>query len=109
MTARDAAGNIATATLTVPFLPVPTCSNVTTKGKAGAAKRGKTITLGTARVKIPKNARGPLTLKLGRGARARLRRARTLKATLTIVATATDGTKDTMSAKLTVRRRGRSG
>jgi hypothetical protein len=30
--------NIATATVTVPFLPVPTCSNVTTKGKAGATK-----------------------------------------------------------------------
>jgi hypothetical protein len=30
--------NIATATITVPFLPVPTCSNVTTKGKAGATR-----------------------------------------------------------------------
>jgi hypothetical protein len=35
--------NIATATVTVPFLPVPTCSNVTTKGKAGATKL--TVTL----------------------------------------------------------------
>jgi hypothetical protein len=30
--------NIATATLSVPFLPVPSCSNVTAKGKAGATK-----------------------------------------------------------------------
>jgi Bacterial Ig domain/FG-GAP repeat len=30
--------NIATAVVNVPFLPVPTCSNVTTKGKAGATK-----------------------------------------------------------------------
>ena len=35
--------NIATATLTIPFLPVPTCSNVTTRGKKGATK--VTITL----------------------------------------------------------------
>jgi hypothetical protein len=35
--------NIATATINVPFLPVPTCSNVTTKGKAGATKL--TVTL----------------------------------------------------------------
>jgi hypothetical protein len=30
--------NIATAVVNVPFLPVPTCSNVTTKGKAGATR-----------------------------------------------------------------------
>jgi hypothetical protein len=30
--------NIATATLTIPFLPVPKCSNVTAKGKKGATK-----------------------------------------------------------------------
>jgi hypothetical protein len=30
--------NVATATITIPFLPVPTCSNVTSKGKAGATK-----------------------------------------------------------------------
>ena len=35
--------NISTATLTVPFLPVPTCSNVTVRGKKGATK--VTITL----------------------------------------------------------------
>jgi hypothetical protein len=35
--------NIATATLTVPFLPVPTCSNVTARGKKGATK--VTVTL----------------------------------------------------------------
>ncbi len=35
--------NIATAILNVPFLPVPTCSNVTSKGKAGATK--VTVTL----------------------------------------------------------------
>ena len=35
--------NIATATLNIPGLPVPTCSNVTAKGKAGATK--VTITL----------------------------------------------------------------
>ncbi len=35
--------NTATATLTVPALPVPTCSNVTAKGKAGATK--VTVTL----------------------------------------------------------------
>jgi hypothetical protein len=35
--------NIATATLTLPFLPVPTCSNVTARGKAGATK--VTVTL----------------------------------------------------------------
>ena len=35
--------NIATATITTPFLPVPTCSNVTAKGKKGATK--VTITL----------------------------------------------------------------
>ncbi|MGZ4167675.1 MAG: Ig-like domain-containing protein, partial [Solirubrobacteraceae bacterium] len=35
--------NIATATLHIPFLPVPTCSNVTAKGKKGATR--VTITL----------------------------------------------------------------
>ncbi|HEX3977800.1 MAG TPA: Ig-like domain-containing protein [Solirubrobacteraceae bacterium] len=35
--------NIATATITTPFLPVPKCSNVTTKGKAGATR--VTVTL----------------------------------------------------------------
>ncbi len=35
--------NIATATLTTPFLPVPKCSNVTARGKAGATR--VTITL----------------------------------------------------------------
>ena len=35
--------NIATAVVNVPFLPVPTCSNVTSKGKAGATK--VTVTL----------------------------------------------------------------
>ena len=35
--------NIATATLHIPFLPVPTCSNVTAKGKKGATK--VTVTL----------------------------------------------------------------
>ena len=30
--------NIATATITTPFLPVPTCSNVTVRGKKGATK-----------------------------------------------------------------------
>ena len=35
--------NIATAILNVPFLPVPTCSNVTSKGKAGATRL--TVTL----------------------------------------------------------------
>jgi hypothetical protein len=35
--------NIATATLTVPFLPVPQCSNVTARGKKGATS--VTITL----------------------------------------------------------------
>jgi hypothetical protein len=35
--------NIATAVVTVPFLPVPTCSNVTTKGKPGATR--VTVTL----------------------------------------------------------------
>jgi Bacterial Ig domain/FG-GAP repeat len=35
--------NIATATLTIPFLPVPTCSNVTARGTKGATK--VTITL----------------------------------------------------------------
>ena len=35
--------NIATATLTIPFLPVPTCSNVTARGKKGATK--VTVTL----------------------------------------------------------------
>jgi hypothetical protein len=35
--------NIATATLNIPFLPVPTCSNVTAKGKKGGTK--VTVTL----------------------------------------------------------------
>jgi hypothetical protein len=35
--------NIATATLTTPFLPVPKCANVKTKGKAGATRL--TVTL----------------------------------------------------------------
>ena len=35
--------NIATATLTVPFLPVPTCSDVTARGKKGATR--VTVTL----------------------------------------------------------------
>jgi hypothetical protein len=35
--------NIATATITTPFLPVPTCSSITKKGKAGATR--VTVTL----------------------------------------------------------------
>lgn len=35
--------NIATATITTPFLPVPKCSNVTAKGRAGATRL--TVTL----------------------------------------------------------------
>jgi hypothetical protein len=85
-----------TITLTIPAA----------KGGAATKKKpAKATTIGKATITIPTKKTRPLTVKLNATGRSLLRHHAKLTITATLVATATDGTKQTRVRKLTVKRR----
>jgi hypothetical protein len=71
---------------------------------ASATKRPKAVTVGRATVLIPARKTRALTVRLTTKGRSLLRRRGTLRLTVTLIATASDGTKQTRSRTLTVKR-----
>ncbi|HWI71759.1 MAG TPA: hypothetical protein VNT55_07375, partial [Baekduia sp.] len=78
---------------------------ITVPGATSAAKRAEPVTIGRACVTVPAGKTRPLTVKLTAKGRALTRHRARLKATVTLVATATDGTRQTRKRALTLKRR----
>lgn len=83
-------------TLTVP--------GKTAGAGASATKRPKAVTVGRATVAIPAGKSRALTVRLTAKGRSLLRRRSTLRLTVTLVATASDGTTQTRTRTLTIKR-----
>lgn len=79
---------------------------LTVPGSASRAKKAKPKprTIGSATIRIPAGAKRSLALRLGRTGRSLLQRHRTVKATLTLRATAADGATGTKTLRVTLRR-----
>ncbi len=95
-----AATNPPTKTL-VLVLTVPGSSK---RAVVAKTRRPKPKTIATATIRIPANAKRSLILRLGATGKTALKRHTSVKATLTIKATGTDGKSASTTRKLTIKR-----
>ncbi len=88
-------------TITLPSGKAKGSAAASAKPKKG--KKKKAVVIGHAKIKVPAGKKRPLKVHLKPKALAKLKQGKTLKAKLTIVAVAVDGTKATKTQSLTIK------